>query len=79
MREPDSAFADPRQAVLYDVLDDDRSDLDVYVAIAAELGARHVVDIGCGTGSLTVRLAGEGLFVVGVDPATASQIGRAHV
>ncbi|MBC7276653.1 class I SAM-dependent methyltransferase [Nocardioides sp.] len=72
MREPDNAFADPRQAVLYDVLDDDRSDLDVYVAIAAELGARHVVDIGCGTGSLAVRLAGEGLFVVGVDPATAS-------
>lgn len=72
MREPDSAFADPRQAVLYDVFDDDRSDLDVYVAIAAELGARHVVDIGCGTGSLAVRLAGEGLSVVGVDPATAS-------
>jgi SAM-dependent methyltransferase len=72
MREPDAAFADPRQAVLYDVLDDDRSDLDAYVAIAGELGARHVVDIGCGTGSLAVRLAGEGLSVVGLDPAAAS-------
>ncbi|MEU0314207.1 class I SAM-dependent methyltransferase [Nocardioides sp. NPDC006273] len=72
MREPDAAFADPRQAVLYDVFDDDRSDLDAYVSIAAELGARHVVDIGCGTGSLAVRLAGEGLSVVGVDPAKAS-------
>lgn len=72
MREPDAAFADPRQAVLYDVLDDDRSDLDAYVAIAGELGARHVIDIGCGTGSLAVRLAGQGLSVVGVDPAAAS-------
>lgn len=72
MREPDAAFADPRQAVLYDVFDEDRSDLDAYVAITGELGARHVIDIGCGTGSLAVRLAGEGLSVVGVDPAAAS-------
>ena len=72
MREPDAAFADPRQAVLYDVLDDDRSDLDAYIAIAGELGARHVIDIGCGTGSLAVRLAGKGLSVVAVDPAAAS-------
>ncbi|MFD4323931.1 class I SAM-dependent DNA methyltransferase [Nocardioides sp. NPDC058538] len=72
MREPDAAFADPRQAVLYDVLDDDRSDLDAYVAIADELGARHVIDIGCGTGSLAVRLVGEGITVVGLDPAAAS-------
>ncbi|MFJ9389238.1 class I SAM-dependent DNA methyltransferase [Nocardioides sp. NPDC101246] len=72
MREPDAAFADPRQAVLYDVFDDDRSDLDAYVAIAREIGARRVIDLGCGTGSLAVRLAGDGLSVVGVDPAGAS-------
>lgn len=72
MREPDAAFADPRQAALYDVFDDDRSDLDVYAAIVRELGARHVVDLGCGTGSLAVLLAGEGISVVGVDPAEAS-------
>ena len=72
MREPDAAFADPRQAVLYDVFDDDRSDLEVYVAIAREVGACRVVDIGCGTGSLAVRLAGEGFAVIGVDPAVAS-------
>lgn len=72
MREPDAVYADPRQAVLYDVFEHDRSDLDMYVAIADELGARSVVDIGCGTGSLAVRLAGLGLHVVGVDPAVAS-------
>lgn len=78
MREPDAAFADPRQAVLYDVFDGDRSDLDAYAAIAEEVGARRVVDVGCGTGSLAVRLAGEGLCVVGVDPAAASlEVARA--
>lgn len=72
MREPDAAFADPRQAALYDVFDDDRSDLDAYVALAREVGARRVIDIGCGTGSLAVRLAGDGYAVVAVDPAEAS-------
>ena len=78
MREPDAAFSDPRQAVLYDVFDDDRSDLAAYVAIAEEVGARRVIDIGCGTGSLAVRLAGLGMSVVGVDPAAASlEVARA--
>lgn len=72
MREPDAVFADPRQAVLYDALDGDRTDLDVYVRIAGELRAQVVVDVGCGTGSLAVRLADAGLSVVGIDPAAAS-------
>lgn len=72
MRAPDAAFADPRQAVLYDDLDGSREDLDAYLALVDELGARTVVDIGCGTGSLPVLLAGRGIEVVGVDPALAS-------
>jgi SAM-dependent methyltransferase len=65
-------FEDPRLAALYDALDPDRSDLEVYAGIAAELGARRVVDLGCGTGVLALLLAGRGCEVVGVDPAAAS-------
>ena len=53
MREPDGTFSDPRQAVLYDVFNNDRSDLEAYVTIADEIEAHRVVDVGCGTGSLS--------------------------
>jgi ubiquinone/menaquinone biosynthesis C-methylase UbiE len=69
---PDAIFADPRLAELYDVLDADRSDLDVYVNLIDELGARRVLDVGCGTGSLACLLVGRGLEVIAVDPAAAS-------
>ncbi len=72
VRAPDDAFADPKQAALYDFFDGDRSDLDLYLSIAEEVDADSIVDIGCGTGSLAVRLAEGGKTVVGVDPAAAS-------
>lgn len=68
----DALFSDPRLAVLYDDFDGARDDLDHYERIVRELGARSVLDIGCGTGSLACRLARAGLDVVGVDPAEAS-------
>ena len=64
-------YDDPRLAAVYDVFDSDRRDLDVYAQIAGELGARRVLDLGCGTGTLAITLAERGLAVVGVDPAAA--------
>jgi ubiquinone/menaquinone biosynthesis C-methylase UbiE len=68
---PDAIFDDPRLARVYDPLDPDRSDLDVYVALAEELGVRSVLDIGCGTGTFACMLARRGLEVTGVDHAAA--------
>lgn len=68
----DEIFENPRLAAIYDALDADRRDLDVYVAIAHELGARQVLDVGCGTGTFALLLAGGGVDVTGVDPAEAS-------
>lgn len=73
----DAVFSDPRLAGLYDPLDADRGDLDAYVSLAEDVGARSVLDIGCGTGVLALRLVAAGYRVVGVDPALASlQVAR---
>ena len=69
---PDAVFADPRLDRLYDPMEGSRDDLDAYEALVAELGARSVLDVGCGTGVLALRLAARGVDVTGVDPAAAS-------
>lgn len=69
---PDEVFANPRLAALYDEFDSDRSDLDHYVDMVDEFGARSVVDIGCGTGTFACLLADRGVEVTGVEPAAAS-------
>lgn len=68
----DAIFEHPRLIAIYDALDPDRRDLDVYAVIADELGARHVLDLGCGTGTFALLLADRGLAVTAVDPAAGS-------
>jgi SAM-dependent methyltransferase len=68
----DAHYENPRLAALYDPLDHDRRDLEVYAAMAAEFGAREVLDIGCGTGTFACLLASRGFAVTGLDPALAS-------
>ncbi len=68
----DECFGHPRLAAIYDELDPYRSDLDAYVRLAGEFGARRALDIGCGTGVFALLLADRGIEAVGVDPARAS-------
>lgn len=72
MTTPDPIFADPRLARVYDTFDGHRIDLDLYLGLAERLGARNVLDVGCGTGVLALLLAERGVRVTGVDPAAAS-------
>ncbi|MEV0562527.1 methyltransferase domain-containing protein [Dactylosporangium sp. NPDC050588] len=69
---PDAIFTHPRLAAIYDAFDGDRCDLDLYLGIVEEFQAAHVLDIGCGTGSLPLLLAARGTKVTAVDPAEAS-------
>jgi SAM-dependent methyltransferase len=69
----DAVFGEPRLAAIYDAVEGERRvDLDHYLAIADEFGARGLLDVGCGTGILARRAAGQGMNVTGVDPAAAS-------
>lgn len=67
----DLQYVDPRLVALYDLENSRGADTDFYVGLAADLNARTIVDLGCGTGLLTRELAVDGRQVIGVDPAEA--------
>ncbi|NUL43847.1 class I SAM-dependent methyltransferase [Cellulosimicrobium funkei] len=62
---------DPRIVDLYDIDNPDGPDHDFYRALADAREARTVLDLGCGTGMLTVTLAGRDRRVMGLDPSPA--------
>lgn len=59
---------DPRLVELYDLDNSDGPDHDYFRALADRLEAHTTVDLGCGTGMLTVTLARSDRRVVGIDP-----------
>jgi SAM-dependent methyltransferase len=62
---------DPRAVATYDIECAGRWDHDFYLALADELGAATIVDLGCGTGVFCVDLVARGREAIGVDPAAA--------
>lgn len=60
---------DPRVVDLYDLDNPDGPDHDFSRALADRCAAQTILDLGCGTGMLTVSLAREGRRVVGIDPS----------
>lgn len=63
----DAAFARQDMAVLYDSFNAHGADGDFYLSLAQ--GPCRILDLGCGTGSVALRLASLGHTVTGLDPA----------
>jgi SAM-dependent methyltransferase len=68
----DPIFENSRLVEIYDELDGKRSDLDHYIAIAKELKAQKILDVGSGTGCFATLAIEHGFQVIGVEPALAS-------
>jgi SAM-dependent methyltransferase len=64
-------FDDPRLVAIYDTINayGPGEQPDFYGHLAADIGARTIVDLGCGTGLLTREMAGRGYTMTGIDPS----------
>lgn len=65
-------FNNPRLVKVYDAECPWSRDDDFFLALVNETPAARVLDLGCGTGRLTIGIAAAGHTVTGVDPAKAS-------
>lgn len=65
-------FRDPRLVEVYDAECVWGPDDDLFLALVEVAPGHRVLDLGCGTGRLTLALAATGRAVTGVDPAPAS-------
>lgn len=62
---------DPRIVDLYDLDNPNGADHDFYRQLATDMDATNILDIGCGTGILTVTFVQDGRHVTGIDPSAA--------
>jgi SAM-dependent methyltransferase len=66
-------FDDQRLVGIYDTVNayEPGTQPEFYVGLALDVDAARVIDIGCGTGVVTCRMATPGREVTGVDPSAA--------
>ena len=64
-----SEFSDSRLVEIYNTVNPIEGYKDFYKALAKNLSASSIVDIGCGSGLLTCELAKEGYQLIGVEPS----------
>ncbi len=62
----------PRLVEVYDAGSPWGRDVDYFLALADETPGARVLDVGCGTGRLALRLASAGHAVTGIDPSPAA-------
>jgi SAM-dependent methyltransferase len=70
---PIPEFTDPRQIAIYDAVNayEPGTQPDFYLGLAERIGAQTIVDLGCGTGIITLEFASRGYRMIGVDPSPA--------
>ena len=64
-------FSDPRLVAAYDSLNALGDDSEFFCQQAAQLSAKTIIDLGCGTGILTCELAKRGHTMIGIEPSGA--------
>ncbi len=71
MHQPIPEFVEPRLVAIYDSTNsyEPNTQPDFYSSLARQLGARRVIDLGCGTGLVTLPLVATGREVSGFDPS----------
>lgn len=65
------SYDDYRLAAVYDEDNPAGEDHEYFRSLADDVAARRIIDLGCGTGTLTVTLVRRGRTVIGIDPAGA--------
>src|SRR6185312_15593777 len=65
-------FNHPALVQVYDAMFGWSRDDDFFMSVVNAAPAASVLDLGCGTGRLTLAMAAAGHTVTGVDPASAS-------
>ena len=67
----DKHYVEPKLVEMYDLENPLGEDSDFYLNFADQIKAKIILDLGCGTGLLTRKLATNNRQVFGIDPAQA--------